>query len=113
VRHSKTLSVALLAVCIYFMIYYIVDKQYAIHHSLLLQVSFLVIYALSPNRNIKNAISLFGQTKIIFFSFLALLISLPSSNNYLLIIFNAISNSMFFIAGGFLSAKLFRWEGWR
>jgi hypothetical protein len=112
-RFTKTLSIALLAVCIYFLFYHILDKQYAIFNSLLMLVSFLCIYYLSPNRNIKNAISLFGQTKVIIFCFLALFISLPSSNNFLLIILNALSNSMFFIAVGFLSAKIFRWEGWR
>jgi hypothetical protein len=113
VRFTKTLSIALLAVCVYFIIYYIIDKQFAIFNSLLLVVSFLGIYALSPNRNIKNAISLFGQTKIIILCFLALLISLPSSTSFFLIMLNALSISVFFIAVGFLGAKLFRWEGWR
>jgi hypothetical protein len=109
---TKTLSIALFAVCIYFLIYYANDKKFAAFSSLLLLVSFMGIYVLSPHRNIKKAISLFGQTKVIILCLLALLISLPSSTSYLLIIMNAVSNSMFFIAIGFLGAKLFRWEGW-
>ena len=109
----KTLSTVLLVVCLYFIIYHMMDKQFAAFNSLLLLISSLGIYTLSPNRNIKKAISLFGKTKISFFAFLALLISLASSDNYFLVILNSLSYSMFFVAIGFLGAKLFRWEGWR
>ena len=110
---TKTLGISLLAVCIYFLVYYSINKEFAAFSSLVLMVSVIGIYALSPNRNVKNAVSLLGHTKIIIFCLLALLVSLPSSTNYLLIALNAISNVTFFIAIGFLAAKLFRWEGWQ
>jgi hypothetical protein len=93
--------------------YYAIDKQFSVFNTLLLLISGLSIYLLSPSGNVKQAIGLFGKTKIIIICSLALLISSSSSTNYLLIVLNAISNSVFFIAGGFLGAKLFRWEGWR